>query len=373
MKKKLGFIINPIAGMGGRVGLKGSDGADILKKAIQLGAVPKSAKKACQALERIKSIKDEIEIITYPNDMGENQAKELGFETRVIGHVIEDETTPEDTELAAKQMLDLGVDMILFAGGDGTARNINNAVGNQILVLGIPTGVKIHSGVYATTPANAGDLALEYLSGSPRVEIREAEVMDIDEDAFRKDCVSARLYGYMKVAYERNLVQSAKAGSVSGENVSMHSIASDVINNMEENVYYVIGPGTTTRAIMQMLNLKNTLLGIDVICNKKLVASDVNEQELLKILTNKKAKIVVTVIGGQGYIFGRGNQQLSYRVIRKVGIENIIVIAVENKLLALDGKPLLVDTGNLEINKMLSGYVKVTTGLNKKIAYKVRY
>lgn len=371
--KRLGLIINPIAGMGGKVGLKGSDGIDTLKRAIELGAVPEAPEKACHSLERLTSIKDEIEIITYPYDMGENQANKFGFTTRVIGQITKDKTTPQDTEKAAKQMLDLGVDMILFAGGDGTARNVYNAVGNQIPVLGIPTGVKIHSGVFATTPRNAGHVVLEYLTESPKIEIREAEVMDIDEEAFRQDRVSARLYGYMQVPYERNHVQSAKAGSAKGENVSMGSIASEVINSMEKDVYYLIGPGTTTRAIMQVLGLKYTLLGVDVVCNKKIVALDVNETQLLELIENRRSKIVVTVIGGQGYIFGRGNQQLSHKVIRKVGKENIIVIAYENKLLQLNGKPLLVDTGNNEVNRMLSGYVKVVTGQNKKIAYKVSH
>ncbi len=372
--KKLGFIVNPIAGMGGRVGLKGSDGADILKKALELGAVPESPQKASRALERIKSIQDEVEIITYPNDMGENETKELGFKPTVIGSIKGNQTTPQDTELAAKQMLDLGVDMILFAGGDGTARNIYNAIGGQVPVLGIPTGVKIHSGVYATTPAAAGDLVLKFFSGRAKILIKDAEVMDIDEKAFREeDRVSAHLYGYMKVPYEKTLVQSAKAGSVSSENASLESIASDIVTNMEDDVLYLIGPGTTTRAIMDMLRLKNTLLGVDVVCNKKLIASDLNEKQLLEILEDKKAKIIVTVIGGQGYVFGRGNQQLSHRVISKVGIKNIIIIATESKLIGLEGKPLLVDTGNQEVNQKLAGYAKVITGLNKKTAYKVSY
>lgn len=372
MKKKLGYIVNPIAGIGGKVGLKGSDGNHILKKAIELGAIPESERKASVALEKLISIQDEVEIITYPSEMGENKARELGFVTNVIGSVNQNQTTPEDTERAAKEMLDLDVDLILFAGGDGTARNIYNAVGDKIPVLGIPTGVKIHSAVYANTPSSAGDLVLKYFSEYPQVILKEAEVMDIDENAFREDRVSAHLYGYMKIPYERTLVQNAKAGSVSGENTSMESIAADIITNMEKDVMYLIGPGTTTRAIMKMLNLKNTLLGVDVVCNKTLVASDVNEQGLLKILEDKKSKIIVSVIGGQGYVFGRGNQQLSHKVIRKVGVNNIIIVAVENKLLSLEGKPLLIDTGDLEVNEMLSGYAKVVTGINKKIAYKVR-
>jgi len=373
MRKKLGFIVNPIAGMGGRVGLKGSDGSEILKKALELGAVPESPVRASQALTRMKSIRDDIEIITYPYHMGQYEAANLGFTARVIGKTAENETTAADTEEAVKAMLEMGVDIILFAGGDGTARNIHDVVGMKVPVLGIPTGVKIHSGVYATSPANAGDLVYKFLNKSQKVVLKEAEVMDIDEEAFREDRVSARLYGYMKVPYERTLLQSAKAGSSAGEAVSMDSIASEVINGMEEDWLYIMGPGTTSRAVMDKLSLKNTLLGVDVVCNKTLLASDVNEQELLTLLEGKKAKIVVTIIGGQGYIFGRGNQQISHRVIRRVGIENVVVISTESKILALEGNPLMVDTGDQEMNKELSGYVKVVTGLGKYMAYRVTY
>ena len=268
-------------------------------------------------------------------------------------------------------MLELGVDMIVFAGGDGTARNIHDIIGTQLPVLGIPAGVKIHSGVYATSPRNGGDLVCKYLEGRTRVVLKEAEVMDIDEVAFRNDRLSARLYGYMKVPYERNLVQSAKAGSVSGEEVSMDSIASEIINIMEKDCLYILGPGTTTRGIMDKLNLKNTLLGIDVVCNGRLIASDVNENDLLTLIKDKKAKIVVSIIGGQGYIFGRGNQQISHSVINRVGKENVIVIATQSKLLGLEGNPLMVDTGDEETNIKLCGYTKVITGLGKYMAYRV--
>ena len=371
MNKKLGLIVNPIAGMGGRVGLKGSDGEEILRVALERGAKPESPHRAKAALSRIIPLKDDLEILTYPHPMGEYEARELGFHTSIIGSIHGNLTTSKDTEEAAKRMLKAGVDLLLFAGGDGTARNIHDVVGTRIPVLGIPAGVKIHSGVYATSPANAGDLTCKFLEESKRVILKEAEVMDIDEEAFRKDRVSARLYGYMKVPYERSLVQSAKAGSVSGEAVSMDSIASEVIFGMEEDWIYIIGPGTTTRAIMEKLHLKNTLLGVDVVYNKKLMASDVNEQELLELVEGKKAKIVVTIIGGQGYIFGRGNQQISHQVIERAGKENIIIIAVESKILGLEGSPLLVDTGNEETNKKLRGYVKVITGLGKYMAYKV--
>lgn len=369
MKKKLGFIVNPVAGMGGRVGLKGSDGIEILQKAKELGAVPEAPRRAMDALERLVEIKDEVEVITFPFDMGEDEARQCGLNYRVVGSIKQGETTPEDTKEAAHQMMNLGVDLILFAGGDGTARNIYDAIGTAVPVIGIPAGVKIHSAVYATTPRNAGELTLMYLQGTLR-KVQEAEVMDIDEDAFRKGRVTAKLYGYLKVPHEERLVQGLKSGRAEGEASSIASIASYVIDSMEKDCLYIIGPGTTTRAIMEQLNLPYTLLGVDVISNKELVAADVTEKQLLGLIAGKKARIVVTIIGGQGYIFGRGNQQLSPAVLRQVGKENVIVITPQTKITALERRPMLIDTGDYEVNQLMSGYYKVIAGYERAIMYK---
>ena len=371
-KRKLGFIVNPIAGMGGRVGLKGSDGDDILEKARQLGAQPESPGLAVTALKRINRIKDNIELITYPFEMGEDEAKEGQFTPTVIGSIKRGNTTSCDTENAATEMLRSEVALLLFAGGDGTARDIYNAIGDKIPVLGIPTGVKIHSAVYATTPQNAGNLVAMYLMRElSGIRLREAEVMDIDEQAFREDRLSTRLYGYLKVPYERRLVQSAKAGSSAGEGAVMDAIACDIIEHMHDDYLYIIGPGTTTRSIMEKLGLKNTLLGIDAVYKRNLAGSDLNETQLLKLIEGRKTKIVVTVIGGQGYVFGRGNQQISPEVIREVGKENIVVVATKNKILSLGCNPLLIDTGDNDLDKILTGYTKVITGLNERVMVRV--
>jgi predicted polyphosphate/ATP-dependent NAD kinase len=267
-----------------------------------------------------------------------------------------------------------GVDLILFAGGDGTARNIHNAVGTSVPVLGIPAGVKIHSAVYAVTPSSAGKVASMFLDGRLRSAI-EAEVMDIDEEAFRGGTVAAKLYGYLLVPEDKKFIQSVKSGGIRTERESLHAMAGDVIAGMdgEDDCYYIIGPGTTTRAIMDRLGLENTLLGVDVVREKKVVASDVAEQQLLELVKGGKARIVVTAIGGQGHIFGRGNQQLSPAVIREVGVDNITVVATKEKLVSLNDKPLLVDTGDAELDDELSGYIRVTTGFRDYAMYKVGY
>ena len=195
--------------------------------------------------------------------------------------------------------------------------------------------------------------------------------MDIDEDAFRSGVVTAKLYGYLKIPEERRFVQSAKSGSIRTEKEAVLGIASEIVHEMDEGTLYIIGPGTTTKVIMDKLDLKNTLLGVDVVLDKKLLASDVNEQELMKLTYRRVARIVVTVIGGQGYIFGRGNQQVSPSIIKRVGKENIIVAATKDKLLSLERRPLLVDTGNEEIDQYLAGYIRVTTGYREFHMYKV--
>lgn len=370
--KKVGLIINPIAGMGGRVGLKGTNGTTILEQAKQLGAHPESQNRALIAIKKLITIKDKIELITYPEEMGAIVAKKSGFEPIIIGAISVGNTTAADTQRAAKDFYDSKIDLLLFAGGDGTARDIYNVIGSHLLVLGIPAGVKIHSAVFARNPAHAGDLALSVLQNKTE-RVIEAEVMDIDEESFRKGIVRAKLYGYLKIPYERMHLQSLKAGSPETESIAYQSIAEEIIENMQNDCFYIIGPGTTTRAIMEKLNLSNTLLGIDLIYNKELVASDLNETQLKSYIRGKKVKLIITPIGGQGYLFGRGNQQLSPSIIKEIGKDNIIVVATRTKINSLYGEPLLIDTGETKLDELLSGYISVITGYRERIVYKVAF
>ena len=368
-KKKIGLIVNPVAGMGGRVGLKGSDGADIHRLALELGALPVSPGRTCQTLGILSEIKDEIELFTYPKEMGEDEAVFSGFSPIVLGSIESGATTPEDTVKAAGEMIDLGVDLLLFTGGDGTARNIYDVVSDSLPVLGIPGGVKIHSGVYAASPIKAARLVMDFVRIPAKISMQTAEVMDIDEEMVRRDRVSAHLYGYMKVPYERGLNQSSKAGSNPGEGVQQQEIASDVIYNMIKDTVYLIAPGTTTKAVKDQLGPNGTLLGIDAVKNNQIVATDLNETAILKMMEQEqdtRFKIIITIIGQQGYVFGRGNQQLSPEVIRKVGKENIVIIATINKILSLNGEPFLVDTGDPELDKEMEGYIQVVTGFGRR-------
>jgi predicted polyphosphate/ATP-dependent NAD kinase len=370
-RKELGLIVNPVAGIGGRVGLKGSDGAEIQRQARALGAEPHAGERAAEALERLRRVEN-LTVVTYPGEMGEDAVRAAGFEPVVIGDIEPGATTAADTQEAARRMHERGVDLLLFAGGDGTARDVYEAVGLEQPALGIPAGVKIHSAVYATHPRSAGELAALYLQGQV-ASLREAEVMDIDEEAFRGGALQARLYGYLMVPYRSSLVQSQKVPS-RGEAAAQAAIAEDVAGKMEPGVLYIVGPGTTTRAIAQELGLDKTLLGVDVVLDGELAARDANEADLLALLdrhAGREARIVVTPIGGQGYLLGRGNQQLSPRVIRRVGRDNIMVVSTPDKLHALGSQPLLVDTGEREVDEMLSGYLMVITGYNERAVRRV--
>ena len=368
--KKIGLIVNPVAGMGGKVGLKGTDGRETFERALRLGARPVAPARAVEALKSLAGMRDELEIITCPGEMGESEAIGAGLKADVIGRIGEG-TNAEDTKRAAREMVEKGVDILLFAGGDGTARDVCGAIDREVIVLGIPTVVKMHSAVFAIGAKHAGEIVLRYLGGDPLVSVHDAEVMDIDEEAFRMNRLSARLYGFLKVPYCEFLVQDAKAGSLDWERGALEGIEQEIIDGMEEGCFYIVGPGTTTIGLVERFGYEKTLLGVDIIYDKKLVARDVNEKEILETIDTRRAKIIVTVIGGQGFIFGRGNQQISAEVIRKVGKENIMVVATKGKILSLKGRPLLVDTGDEEVNMMLRGYMRVITDHRRSMICKV--
>ena len=367
--KKLGLIINPIAGMGGRVGLKGTDGDQILEKAVELGAEAQSESRAREALGKLKILVSDLLLITYNGSLGRDTALKCGFMPEVIGSSASDKTTAQDTKNAAKDMLDRQVDLLLFAGGDGTARDVYSTVGEKLVTLGIPTGVKIHSSVFAQNPWRAGELAGLFLSERIK-DIRSAEVMDIDEEQFRQGRLSAQLYGYLKIPYGTRFLQRLKAGSPASEKYVQEAIAHEVVKKMTDDFYYVIGPGTTTRAILEKLNLSGSLLGVDIVYNRKLVARDANEAEILECIQKGKSKLILTPVGGQGYLFGRGNQQISTEVLRRIGKDNVWIIASKHKINALHGRPLLLDTGDRETDTLFAGYYRITTGYNDAVIYK---
>ncbi|AKE51757.1 ATP-NAD kinase family protein [Kangiella geojedonensis] len=372
----LGFIINPFAGIGGKVGLKGSDGEAIRTEAFARGAKPQAVQRAKIALEALMPYKEQLLILTASGDMGENLLEDMGFRFKVV-YQSHEPSTSDDTIKAATIMVGLedksdAIDVLLFAGGDGTARNIYEAVDGTVPVLGIPAGVKIHSGVYAVTPHAAG-LVIEKMINKELVSLLETSVMDIDEDAFRKGVVRAKQYGEMQVPAEHRYVQATKSGGRELEELVLQDIADFITDNMDDDNYYLIGSGSTCAFLMESMGLENTLLGLDCVHAGKVIASDMTESDILRLLSEHggKVKLVITVIGGQGHIVGRGNQQLSAKVLSQLEKDDIYIIATKTKLKELEGKPLIVDSDDPALNQRLSGVMKVITGYEDFILYPV--
>ncbi len=311
------------------------------------------------------------ELLCGPGDMGATSATVAGWEAVTVGATAA-LTSAEDTRRLALAMAEAGVEVLLFAGGDGTARDIHAAIGDRLPVLGVPAGVKIHSAVFAISPGAAGELAAQHLAGTGRTV--EREVLDLDEAAYREGRVQPGFHGVMRVPAGRAL-QSRKAPTPAGDAAASASIAAEVESLLEPGWRYVLGPGTTTRAVAERLGIEKTLTGVDGFllagAGPSLVVRDASEDELRVFVAAGRTSIVLTPIGGQGFLFGRGNQPISPAVIRAVGLDRITVLATPTKLAELAGHPLLVDTGDPALDEELSGYTKVITGRGERAVVRI--
>lgn len=369
----IGLIVNPLAGLGGSLALKGSD--DLPQSALLAGATEDMARsqlRAQRALAPLIHCADAVRFVCWGGAMGQVVLDSLGLQFEVAGSSQSDRSSADDTRNAASAMAGKGVDIIVFVGGDGTARDIFDVLGDTFPVLGIPAGVKMHSGVFAVSPEAAGELLVELVKGG-LVGLSPQEVRDIDERAFRENVVKSRFYGEMLVPAEGRFLQHTKIGGVENSELAAADIAAWIVEVMDDDCTYIIGPGSTTAAIMAQLGLQNTLLGVDVIRAGQVLLSDASEMQLLELLreTQNPAKIIVTVIGGQGHVFGRGNQQISAAVIKTVGLENIQIVAAKSKISALQGRPLLLDTNDPALDGALSGYKSIVTGYQDTILYRL--
>lgn len=359
--RKIGLIVNPIAGIGGRLGFKGSDGV-LAQRASELGGISYAPQRTIDALKELFNSMNDIALLTYPAEMGQDEAIKSGFNPSVMGRIVSGRTTAEDTKKAISELVKEGVELILFSGGDGTARDILEVVGDRIPVLGIPAGVKMHSGVFTINPRLAGKQAANFLRDQTSTKLME--VLDYDNDS------NLKLYGYMRVPYEQSSIQGSK-GYVPTDGDEEKGIATWIIEELTADCAYIIGSGNTAKAFMKSLGLPYTLLGVDVVKNGKLLVRDANEMQLLDIVSRFNSRIIIGIIGGQGFLFGRGNQQISPTVIRKVGKENLIIVATEAKIASLRNRPLLVDTGDKPLDESLGGYIKVKTGYRLSAVCKV--
>lgn len=366
-KFRIGLIVNPIAGMGGRVGLKGTDGEQTLMEAIARGAQPWSPVRAREAIQGLTGPRERIEWLTWSGEMGENLLASLGFMFEVVGHTGGEKTTAEDTIEAAKKMEELGVDLLLFAGGDGTASDIIDTVDMRVPILGIPSGVKMFSGVFASTPRVCSRVIMMLLDGDAK--IAEREVMDIDEDAYRAGRLSASLKGYARTPYVATMVLNGKtAAHAVDEELMKEAVAARIVDEMHTGSSYILGPGSTVAKVAELLGVEKTLLGIDVIRDGELIVRDADERALLSVVEDE-TWIVLSPLGGQGSLLGRGNQPISPEILRKAGLDNIIIIATPLKVQGLNS--LMVDTGDPELDMRLRGYRRVIVGYREEKVMKV--
>jgi predicted polyphosphate/ATP-dependent NAD kinase len=368
---KLGLLVNPIAGMGGRVGLKGTDG--VVEEAIRRGAEPVAPGRGLEflsALSRIASVNQlQLDIVTCPGEMGERITSESGFEAQVVDVVVGEDTEAKDTRECVVALYKAGIRLLVFVGGDGTARDILDVVDannlDDLMVLGVPSGVKMYSGIFVINPADAAEVV--QLASQGTATPAEFEVMDADEEAIREDRFIIRLYGYLRGPAVPARFQGAKQASpeTADEQEAQEAIARYVIDSMEEDGTYVLGPGTSVKTVADLLGVKKTTLGVDLY-HKGRIHNDVNEEMILNLVdVFEKAWIIVSPIGHQGMLFGRGNQQISPSIIERVGKERILVISTPTKLRGIEGGTLKIDTGDRNVDEMLRGFIRVITDYNE--------
>ena len=365
---QLGFLVNPLAGLGGSVALKGSDGVAV--EALARGAIPRAPERAQAVLEALLPWQDRIHVLTAAGAMGADMATALGYKVSVV-HQPAEETFAADTETTARVISEKGADLLLFAGGDGTARDICRAVGLTVPVLGVPAGVKMHSGVFAVTPRAAAEVLQLMLRGE-LVQVDVADVRDIDEVALRAGRVQARHFGELRVPSEARYLQQVKCNGREVEALVLQEIAAEVLERIQdEGGTWIIGPGTTPAAVMEALGLPNTLLGMDVVKDGKLVAADADAATLERYASSENCHLVITATGGQGILLGRGNQQLNPTVLHAIGRERMVIVATHEKLSALAGRPLLMDVSDPVLEQLLQGFVEVVTGYHSHVLYRL--
>lgn len=357
----LGLVINPYAGMGGSVALKGTDG-DSLAEAIGRGARQMAGNRALETFRRVVGI-ERVDILTADGPMGADLLEQLGVRYRTV-HVPFVQSMAEDTITTVSRFCDMSVDLIVFCGGDGTAADVLKGMTKNVPVIGIPSGVKMHSAVFANDPIAAAMLIERFLKGG--MPLRQGEVMDIDEDAFRAGILQAKLIGHLTTLDDSALVQPSKGAiALSFDAEEKEELGEYTASSLENNVLYILGPGTTCHSVARAIGVEKTLLGVDLVLNNRLIGRDVTEEDILAIMDrSERVKVIVTPIGRQGFIFGRGNQQISSKVLRRVGKENIMVIATPSKLRGL--AVLRTDTGDASFDEEMKGFVRVVVGFGRE-------
>jgi predicted polyphosphate/ATP-dependent NAD kinase len=374
MSTCIGIVINPLAGLGGAVGLKGSDGSGTVAQAYARRASFDARVRALPALLQLRAAADvaHFRVITVAGAMGEDSCRIAGLEARVVAWPAGSPSSSADTALACRAFIDAGVDLILFAGGDGTARDIAAVAGTDLPLIGIPCGVKMYSGVFALTAARAGEVAAQCARGP--FDVHPVELLDIDEAELRADRASTRLHGHVPAPVDRTRMQASKAHMPDSGRADIDAACRQLAAEFERDTLYIVGPGTTMATLCERAGVRGTMLGVDAIANGTVVAADASEDTLLNLLDVwPSASIVVGVIGRQGCLFGRGNQPISARVLSRVARQRIEVVASVRKLLSLVDGRLFVDTGDANMDRALAGPLRIRTGANRSMVMRLTY
>ena len=353
--KRLGLIVNPVAGMGGSVGLKGTDGN--VEEAIRRGASPQAQDRVLIALRLLAREKD-LHFITCSGAMGGDILQTAGCPDVEIVYTYPGESSAMDTVAATRRLMEAGIDLLLFCGGDGTARDIFGVIGRDAPMLGIPAGVKMYSAVFAVDPATAAELVRE----SDTKHLRDSEILDVDEEAYRAGVLKTRIFGIARTPALPGKVQVSKqVYEEPDEERAKQEIARFMQEVMLPDTLFILGAGTTTEAIAHRIGVPKTLLGVDAIRNGVLVAADADEKTLLALARQEdEVRIVLSPIGAQGFILGRGNQQVSAGLVRYVGIKNLILVATPHKL--QETPELYIDSGDPDLDKEFGTSILVVSG-----------
>ena len=370
---KLGLIVNPAAGVGGKIAQKGSDHVTVDMEKANFEASCYALSRVREALEALLPLKDKFSIVTVAGNMGANLMKELGFTHEVVYTPEKQQTTPQDTRHAAEVMLKQQVDLLLFAGGDGTARDICSSVGTDLPTIGVPSGVKMHSGVFGITPAMVASMLRSLIASEP-IPIVHREVRDLDEKALQEGMIRVTYHGELSVPIDDSMMQSSKSVAGSDESLVI-DIADYVVECMKPEDICILGPGSTTMAITDQLGLDGTLIGVDVVQNGKMLIRDADAVKIEKLLEDAPRQnifLFVTFMRAQGILFGRGNQQITPKLI-KIVLEHkhLRVVSEPSKLESLEGRPLFKDTGDEALDKGWVGHTPVIIGYENTILYPV--
>jgi predicted polyphosphate/ATP-dependent NAD kinase len=370
---RVGLLINPYAGVGGPMALKGSDG--MIAQALAAGIRPLASLRAKNAILAMESLWPRIDWVTGAGALGADVLHELGLSASVVYEAQKGDSDlsscAADSVVLASRLTESDLDLMLFAGGDGTARDVLKGMQINIPMLGIPAGVKMQSAVFGVSPLAAGLLAVDFLEHSRRTT-SELEVMDLDEALLRQEIVAPQLFGYMTVPVNTRYLQGKKVRSPDSDAVDASAIAQRITAELKDGVTYLIGPGSTTYTVKNRLGLEGSLLGVDIVRNRKMVQRDATEMQIWNAIEKQSCSLLLSCIGGQGHVIGRGNAQLSPRILQHLGPEQLTVLATPGKLQSLRGRPFQIDSGDAEVDAFFSQPVHVCTGFSDDAWYRIR-